>query len=376
MDKPLFVLDSSLPYLEGLVEQVADVRRLPNRDFTPETIRGARALLIRSVVHAGRELLEGSSVEIVATATAGFDHIDADYCAAAGIRWESAPGCNAGGVVQYVLSSLVRWSLERGVSLEGKTIGIVGVGNVGGRLAKRVGALGLRPLLCDPPRAEREGAGGFVSLETIQRESDIITLHVPLTRMGQYATEGMVDEAFLQGCVRRPLLINACRGPVSPSAALLKGLELRQISDLIIDCWEGEPVINKTLLERSFIATPHIAGWTADGKWRGSQMALEAVCRALDLPLPEGLWDEGVLYTPDAPRIDLSAFPEEERILRAQLHTCDLKATTQTLKSAPEDFEQVRRAYRFPREASAYTVVGAYPEEKPLLEQLGFTHIE
>ena len=348
MDKPLFVLDSSLPYLEGLVEQVADVRRLPNRDFTPETIRGARALLIRSVVHAGRELLEGSGVEIVATATAGFDHIDADYCAAAGIRWESAPGCNAGGVVQYVLSSLVRWSLERGVSLEGKTIGIVGVGNVGGRLAKRVGALGLRPLLCDPPRAEREGTEGFVSLETIQRESDIITLHVPLTRSGQYATEGMVDEAFLQGCARRPLLINACRGPVSPSAALLKGLELRQISDLIIDCWEGEPVINKTLLERSFIATPHIAGWTA----------------------------EGVLYTPDAPRIDLSAFPEEERILRAQLHTCDLKATTQTLKSASEDFEQVRRAYRFPREASAYTVVGAYPGEKPLLEQLGFTHIE
>jgi len=227
-----------------------------------------------------------------------------------------------------------------------------------------------------PPRPGRGGAGGFVSLETIQRESDIITLHVPLTRSGQYATEGMVDEAFLQGCARRPLLINACRGPVSPSAALLKGLELRQISDLIIDCWEGEPVINKTLLERSFIATPHIAGWTADGKWRGSQMALEAVCRALDLPLPEGLWDEGVLYTPDAPRIDLSAFPEEERILRAQLHTCDLKATTQTLKSAPEDFEQVRRAYRFPREASAYTVVGAYPEEKPLLEQLGFTHIE
>ena len=117
MDKPLFVLDSSLPYLEGLVEQVADVCRLPNRDFTPETIRGARALLIRSVVHAGRELLEGSGVEIVATATAGFDHIDADYCAAAGIRWESAPGCNAGGVVQYVLSSLVRWSLEGRLSV-------------------------------------------------------------------------------------------------------------------------------------------------------------------------------------------------------------------------------------------------------------------
>ena len=160
MDKPLFVLDSSLPYLEGLVEQVAEVRRYAHGEFTPEHIRGARALLIRSVVHADRHLLEGSDVEFVATATAGFDHIDTDYCRTAGIGWENAPGCNAGGVVQYVLSSLVRWSLVRGVSLQGKTIGIVGVGNVGGRLAQRVGALGLRPLLCDPPRAEREGAAG------------------------------------------------------------------------------------------------------------------------------------------------------------------------------------------------------------------------
>ena len=372
MDKPLFVLDSSLPYLEGLVEQVADVRRLPNRDFTPETIRGARALLIRSVVHAGRELLEGSGVEIVATATAGFDHIDADYCAAAGIRWESAPGCNAGGVVQYVLSSLVRWSLERGVSLEGKTIGIVGVGNVGGRLAKRVGALGLRPLLCDPPRAEREGAEGFVSLETIQRESDIITLHVPLTRSGQYATEGMVDEAFLQGCARRPLLINACRGPVSPSAALLKGLELRQISDLIIDCWEGEPVINKPLLERSFIATPHIAGWTADGKWRGSRMALAAVCEVLELPEPRGLWDSSVLPQPEEPVLDLNSLPEGERILRAQLHSADPRSCSRLLQAEPERFAEIRHDYVFPREASAYTLRGVRPEERAALERLGF----
>ena len=155
----------------------------------------------------------------------------------------------------------------------------------------------------------------------------------------------------------------------------MQGLERGQISDLILDCWEGEPVIHSELLQRCFIATPHIAGWTADGKWRGSQMALEAACRALDLPLPEGLWDEAVLYTPDTPTIDLGRFPEEERILRAQLHTCDLKATTQQLKSAPATFEQVRRAYRFPREASAYTIIGACPEEKPLLEQLGFTHI-
>ena len=166
---------------------------------------------------------------------------------------------------------------------------------VGGKLAERVSALGLRPLLCDPPRAEREGSEGFVSLEEIQRSSDIISLHVPLTATGAHATVGMVDEAFLEACVRRPLLINACRGPVSPSAPLLRALEQGQIADLILDCWAGEPEIHPELPQHTFIATPHVAGWTADGKWRGSQMALEAVCRALQLPLPEGLCDESVL---------------------------------------------------------------------------------
>lgn len=372
MRKPLFVVDASLPYLEGLVEQVAEVQRLPSRDFTPERVREADALLIRSVVQADRALLEGSRVRVVATATAGYDHIDADYCASHGVAWYSAPGCNAGGVVQYVLSALASWSLERGVSLQGKIIGIVGVGHVGGKLAERVSALGLRPLLCDPPRAEREGSEGFVSLEEIQRSSDIITLHVPLTATGAYPTAGMVDEAFLEACVRQPLLINACRGPVSPSAPLLRALERGQIADLILDCWEGEPEIHPDLPKHTFIATPHVAGWTADGKWRGSQMALEAVCRELQLPLPEGLWDESVLYTPDHPLIDLSAFPDGERLLRAQLHTCSLTETTRRLQAEPSAFDALRRAYRFPREASAFTVRGARAEERKLLEQLGF----
>lgn len=372
MEQPLFVLDSSLPYLEGLVEQVARVKRLPSREFTPETIAGAQALIIRSVVHADEQLLSGSSVQMVATATAGFDHIDGDWCQAHGIRWCNAPGCNALGVVQYVLSSLCRWSLERGESLEGKTIGIVGVGHVGGRLAERVSALGLRPLLCDPPRADREGPEGFVSLETICRESDIITLHVPLTRSGQYATVGMFDRARIASCARQPLLINACRGPVTESAALLWGLQSEHLRDVIIDCWEGEPLINADLVRAAFIATPHIAGWTADGKWRGSRMALDAVCEALDLPRPVGLWDDSVLQTPQAPLIRLSDYPEEERLLRAQLHICDLQRTTRELKAAPERFEAVRRNYVYPREARAYHLADYYPEERASLQLLGF----
>jgi len=213
---------------------------------------------------------------------------------------------------------------------------------------------------------------GFVSLEEIQRSSDIITLHVPLTMTGAYPTAGMVDEAFLEACVRQPLLINACRGPVSPSAPLLRALERGQIADLILDCWQGEPEIHPDLPKHTFIATPHVAGWTADGKWRGSQMALEAVCRELQLPLPEGLWDESVLYTPDHPLIDLSAFSDGERLLRAQLHTCSLTETTRGLQAEPSAFDSLRRAYRFPREASAFTVRGARAEERKLLEQLGF----
>lgn len=375
MPQPTLLLDSSLPYLDGLAEQVAQVRRLPSQAFSPEELRGVDGLLIRSVVHADQKLLSGSSVRVIATATAGFDHIDADYCQAQGIRWSNAPGCNAGGVVQYVLSALARWSMERGRPLAGLTLGIVGVGQVGGRLAARAEALGLRLLCCDPPRQEAEGRTDFVPFETILEESDIITLHVPLTSQGKYPTRGMVDAEALARCRRRPLLINACRGAVTETGALLYALDTGLLSDVIIDCWEGEPTISAPLAERAFLATPHIAGWSSDGKWRGSRMALAYACQELHLPEPEGLWDASILPAPAEPNISLADYPEDERLLRALLHTSDLRPTSEALQRQPQDFEHLRRAYVFPREASAFRISGAYPEEQALLRQLGFLTI-
>jgi len=372
MKKPRIVLDSSLPYLKGLIEQVAEVTYLESRAFSPETIRGADALLIRSVVHCDETLLSGSSVRMIATATAGYDHIDTSYCAEHAITWRNAPGCNAGGVVQYVLSSLSAWSLDRGIDLMGKTIGIIGVGHVGGGLLKRIGALGLRPLLYDPPRADREGTEGFSSLEEVLRESDILTLHVPLTREGKYPTAGMVDESFLRACQRRPLLINACRGGVAPSAPLLRALDEGWIREVIIDCWEGEPHISSELACRAYIATPHVAGWTADGKWRGSRMALEAICESLGLECPEWLWDDSLLPQPESPRIRLRDYPEEERVRRAQLHTCDPRATTVLLRAHPDEFEQLRRGYVYPREASAFMLLDPEVGDREALRLLGF----
>lgn len=369
---PQLILDSSLPYLEDLAREVGEVTTLASRDFSPERVAQADALLIRSVVHCDAALLSGSRVRMIATATAGYDHIDGPWCDAAGIAWRNAPGCNAGGVVQYVLSSLAAWSLERGVDLEGLTLGIVGVGHVGGRLAERASALGLRVLLCDPPRAEREGGEGFLPLEALLEQSDIVTLHVPLIRAGRYATAGMVDEGFLAHCSRRPLLINACRGGVAPTAQLLRGLESGQLRDLILDCWEGEPEISAELARRAFIATPHVAGWTADGKWRGSRMALAAVCEVLELPEPRGLWDSSVLPQPEEPVLDLNSLPEGERILRAQLHSADPRSCSRLLQAEPERFAEIRHDYVFPREASAYTLRGVRPEERAALERLGF----
>lgn len=372
MPQPQLLIDSSLPFLEGLVEPLACVRRLPSSAFTAESVREADALLIRSVVQAEGDLLEGSSVRVIATATAGFDHIDAAYCDSHGIRWSNAPGCNAGGVVQYVLSALAHWSLARQRSLQGLTLGIVGVGQVGGRLQQRAEALGLRLLCCDPPRQEQEELPDFVPFETILAEADIISLHVPLTKEGRYPTYHLINKESLALCRRRPLLINACRGPVADTESLLGALEQGLLSDLIIDCWEGEPHIPHELARAAFLGTPHIAGWSSDGKWRGSRMALAYVCRELSLPEPEGLWDSTVLPSPAEPDIYLGNYPPSERILRALLHTCSLASTSEALRREPEAFASLRKSYIFPREASAFCIHGASPEEAPRLRLLGF----
>lgn len=362
------IVEDSVPYLKGLLDRYVEATYLDNRDITPANIQEADALIVRSITRCNAELLESSKVQFIATATAGTDHIDPAYCASKGIRWASAPGCNARGVVQYVFSALSLLSLKAEASFWGKTIGIIGVGHVGQKVAELAEVLGMRTLLYDPPRALLEGEGGFTSLEHIQAEADIITLHVPLTP----ETKHLVNDDFLSKCKRKPALINACRGAVCDSAALIRAKECGLISHLILDCWEGEPHINQHLLSLSDIATPHIAGFSADGKHRGARMALLALSDYFGLGLGVEVLEPKELHQPKE-IIQLAGIAPSEQIAYALLSTFDPRHVDAELRAGKAPFEYLRKHYEYPREMQAHSISGAAPELHSLLSTIGFT---
>lgn len=366
------VIESSIPYMRGIAEQYATVEYLDNECFSPDHIAGADALLVRSITRCGASLLDHSSVRFVATATAGIDHIDTAYCDRVGIGYANAKGCNAVAVAQWVMSSLSWLSLKEGFALEGKTIGIVGVGCVGREVLRLATAMGMRTLLCDPPRAEQEGGEGFVSLEDIQRYSDIITLHVPLSREGRYPTWHMVDDTFVNSCLEGAILVNACRGGVTDTDALIRGRQSGRLGHLLIDCWEGEPHISSELLSMATVATSHIAGFSADGKHRGARMALLAISNALALGADERILEPQELTMPTHPIIHIEQYPPGERLRRAMLHTYSPEGNDTLLRSGSMPFEEMRKSYSYPREMTAYTIVGGSPEERQALAMMGF----
>lgn len=363
------VADNTVPYLKGIAEPIADVTYLNSNEFTPENIHDADALIVRSIDKCTRKLLEGSRVKLITTATIGFDHIDIQYCEEAGITWKNAPGCNAVSVAQYVLASLLTIALRRNETLQGKTIGIVGVGHVGKEVEKLCTAYGMHVLRNDPPRAEQEGEEGFVSLDTIAREADIISFHTPLTKEGRFATRHLADEAFFDKTRKKPWLVNASRGAVHDTPALLAALKSGKIGEAVIDCWENEPAIDRELLGLAAIATPHIAGFSADGKANGTRTCLEHIQRFFHLKIEK--LKEVVPPTPAHPVIDLAGVGDH-RIEHAILQTFDPLTVDKALREAPEKFEWFRANYHHPREFAAYTIQHATEEELLLLHTLGF----
>ena len=369
MKRLKIVADNTVPYLKGVLEPVAEVVYLPSRSFTPENVHDADALIVRSIDKCTRSLLVGSRVRLITTATIGFDHIDTHYCEEAGIAWHNAPGCNAASVGQYVVAALLTLSLRTGEPLAGKTIGIVGVGHVGKIVARQCALLGMHVLLNDPPRAAQEGEAGFVSLERLSKESDIITMHVPLTREGDYPTYHLADATFFQGLQRKPWFINSCRGAVHDTEALLMAYRTGQVSQLVIDCWEQEPNISRELLQASAIATPHIAGFSADGKANGTRACLEQISRFFGLTLER--MGQVVPPAPAQPVIDLNRWTDH-RVERAILTTFDPQFIDRKLRACPTDFESFRAHYDHPREYAAYQVRGTNSEEAVLMSALGF----
>ncbi|MEG1839165.1 MAG: NAD(P)-dependent oxidoreductase, partial [Bacteroidaceae bacterium] len=270
------VIDDKIPYIKEAIEKIADkVVYLPGTKFTPEVVKDADALIVRTRTHCNQQLLAGSSVKFIATATIGYDHIDTEYCRKAGIQWTNAPGCNSSSVAQYIHSTLLLLRNEKGITLEKACIGIVGVGNVGSKVKAVAESLGMRVLLNDPPRAD-ESKDTFCDLATIAQECDIITFHTPLNREGKYKTFHLADEKFFNSLGKQAVIINTSRGEVVETFALLQALNENKIKEAVIDVWENEPDINLSLLNSVFLGTPHIAGYSADGKANATRMSLES----------------------------------------------------------------------------------------------------
>ena len=273
----LIVADENIPLLDAFFAGFGEIRRVPGRSIDRATVEQADVLLVRSVTNVNRALLEGSKVRFVGTCTIGTDHLDLEYFSEAGITWSSAPGCNARGVVDYVLGSLMTLAEIEGVDLTQRTYGVVGAGEVGGRLIRVLKGLGWNVKVCDPPRQAAEG-GDYVSLEQIIEQCDVISLHTPLTRSGAGATWHLFDQQRLQQLKAGAWLINAARGPVVDNVALRNVLLDREDLQAVLDVWEAEPEVDAALAELCVLATPHIAGYSLDGKQRGTAQIYQAYC--------------------------------------------------------------------------------------------------
>ena len=330
--KPVVIADDKVPFLDELLGDIVELRRYPGREINRDVMAGASALITRTRTRCDAALLDGTDCRCVATATIGSDHIDFDYCYTHGITVASAPGCNAPAVAQYVHAAIQRLSGGREV-----TLGIVGAGHVGKIVEQWAHSLGMKVLICDPPRAEAEGADNFVSLDEIARQCDFITFHTPYTREGRHATHHLAGEEFFNRLERKPVIINSARGPIVDTPALLRAMDRGLVSAAAIDCWEGEPDIDRGLLERAVIATPHIAGYSLEGKQRASIMAAEAVVKAQGLPRPEAL-NRPFKTTPAT-------------VTAAQVKASyDPTTDTARLKASPETFESQRDNYNLRHE--------------------------
>jgi erythronate-4-phosphate dehydrogenase len=279
----LIVADENIPLLDAFFAGFGEIRRVPGRAIDRATVEQADVLLVRSVTNVNRALLEGSKVRFVGTCTIGTDHLDLDYFRQAGITWSSAPGCNARGVVDYVLGSLLTLAEIEGADLTQRTYGVVGAGEVGGRLVKVLQGLGWNVLVCDPPRQAVEG-GDYVSLEQIIEQCDVISLHTPLDKQGPQSTWHLFDKNRLNQLKPGAWLINASRGPVIDNAALRQVLLEREDLQAVLDVWEGEPEVDVALAELCVLATPHIAGYSLDGRQRGTAQIYQALCEFLGQP--------------------------------------------------------------------------------------------
>ena len=368
------VADDKIPFLKGTLEPFAEVIYLPGKQIARKDLKDADALIIRTRTKCTSELLEDTPVQFIGTATIGFDHIDTQFCEKHKIQWTNAPGCNSSSVQQYIASVLLKISSEFGFSLKDKTIGIVGVGNVGSKVEKFARILGMKVLLCDPPRARKEENSKFTKLKILLRESDIVTIHVPLDFVTEDKTYHLFGQKSFKMMKKGAFYINSSRGEVVDTASVKTVLRSGWLSSAVFDVWENEPDIDLDLMTNAFISTPHIAGYSTDGKANGTAMVVNALSEKFNLPLKN--W-----YPPEVPppvqpviEMDVKGKTIEEIISEAIIHTYNISEDEGKLRSSPAGFEKQRDDYPLRREFPAYSISLSNSNKKilKLLEELGF----
>jgi erythronate-4-phosphate dehydrogenase len=372
------IADEKIPFLRGVLEPFADVTYLPANLITRDAVMDADTLLIRTRTKCDKLLLEGTRVKFIATATIGYDHIDPDFCRSENITWINAPGCNSASVEQYVTAVLLTLSSENDFILSEKTLGIIGVGNVGSKIQKVATILGMKVKLNDPPRARKESHCGFVSLAEVLKKSDIITIHVPLNKDGEDKTLHLFDKDLLPRMKNGAWLINTSRGEVVETTALKQALYSSKLNGAVLDVWENEPCIDLELLSQAYITTPHIAGYSVDGKAKGTSQVVQGLAAFFNLPLHD-------FYPRDLPEpvepiisIDGKGKSSLEIVHQAVLHTYPVMKDHILLQRTPDMFEQQRGHYPARREFPAYTVrlLNGKPKAIEILSKLGFNIIQ
>ncbi|MEH6627881.1 MAG: 4-phosphoerythronate dehydrogenase PdxB [Motiliproteus sp.] len=378
------VADENIPLVDEFFADLGEVVRVPGRNMRPEIVKDANLLLVRSVTEVNQALLKGSAVEYVASATIGTDHIDLDYLRENHIGFANAPGCNADSVVDYVLSALLNLSAETGIAVEQRSIGIIGVGNVGSRLQERLQIMGCEVLLNDPPRAEHESANEYYSLDQLLQQCDTFCLHTPLTKAGAYPSYHLFGEARLAQLKSGSWLLNAGRGGAIDNQALSHLLDQRDDVKVVLDVWEAEPNIDTRLAQQVVWGTPHIAGYSMEGRSRGTEMIYQSVCDYLKRPAPQSL--SGLLPEPSVSSLVLSAQADDVALRMANL-VYDLREDHQRLqqmiktsqmpgsdKILGQGFDQLRKTYPPRREFSSLTIAGLEADSRSAgqLKAMGF----
>jgi erythronate-4-phosphate dehydrogenase len=349
----LIVADENIPFVQEAFKDFGTVRCYAGRSISKEVVADATILLVRSITQVNRELLEGSSVKFVATATIGTDHIDLNYLAQHSIGFASAPGSNATSVAQYVMAAILHCCKLLGRDYHTQTLGIIGVGNVGTRVFRHAMGLGMRCVLSDPPLQRKSNQAVFRPLKQLLREADIVTLHVPLTTAGNEPTLKMVDSSFLGQLKPGTILINSSRGKVIEEQALK--VAASRLGGVVLDVWMNEPQPDPALVELTTIATPHIAGYSYDGKVMGTQMIYQAACafffKPVELDLMQQIQGEAAKFEASGVHdAVMQAYPimEDDRRFREILAVAPAKRGAY--------FDRLRKEYPVRREFCNFEV--------------------